>query len=259
MKIIIYFLTAIAATSAGGLTGMGGGVIIKPVLDLLGDFPPATIGVMSSFTVLVMSIVSTWKNFKNGVDIKAATAVTVALGSVTGGLAGQKAFAALALAASSDITVVRTQNIILFAVVTVILIYMKNKERIPSKHLSGAAPVFLSGLALGVLSSFLGIGGGPMNVALFIYLFSYSTKSAAACSLITILFAQFSKLTLAAAAGDFAGVDWTLLIPMAVGAVAGGFIAGSVSKRVTDKFVDKAFNVIQVVVMVICVVNIIGV
>lgn len=255
----IYFLTAAAATSAGGLTGMGGGVIIKPVLDMLGDFPPAAIGVMSSFTVLVMSIVSTWKNFRNGVDIKVKTVVTVALGSVAGGLAGQKAFDILSSSLYSSIAIVMTQNIILLAVVTVILVYMKNKDHIRSKCLSGLVPVFFSGLALGVISSFLGIGGGPMNVALFIYLFSYNTKSAAACSLITILFAQISKLTLAAAVGDFAEVDWMLLIPMCVGAVAGGYIAGSISKHVTDRFVDRAFNVIQVVVMFICAVNIIGI
>ena len=90
MKTVIYFLTTIIATSAGGVSGMGGGIIIKPVLDLMGDFTPQTIGVMSATTVFVMSLVSTWRNIQNGIEIKKDVAVTVALGSVAGGLAGQK-------------------------------------------------------------------------------------------------------------------------------------------------------------------------
>ena len=67
MKTVIYFLTTIIATSAGGISGMGGGIIIKPVLDLMGDFTPQTIGVMSATTVFVMSLVSTWRNIQNGI------------------------------------------------------------------------------------------------------------------------------------------------------------------------------------------------
>ena len=126
MKTVIYFLTTIIATSAGGVSGMGGGIIIKPVLDLMGDFTPQTIGVMSATTVFVMSLVSTWRNIQNGIEIKKDVAVTVALGSVAGGLAGQKIFSVIASNAPDSAFVIRTQNIILFIVVMSILLYMKN-------------------------------------------------------------------------------------------------------------------------------------
>ena len=257
MKTIIYFLTTIIATSAGGVSGMGGGIIIKPVLDFMGDFTPQIISVMSATTVFVMSLVSTWRNIRNGIEIKKDVAVTVALGAVAGGLAGQKVFSIIAGLARDSAFIVRVQNVLLLMVVAAILLYMKNKERIRSRELSGTAPVFASGLALGMVASFLGIGGGPMNVAIFIYLFSYSSRSAAACSLITVLFSQLSKLTLAAAGGDFAGVDWTLLIPMLIAGVAGGFISGAISRRITDRGVDIVFNTIQVCVLGMCVINII--
>ncbi len=38
MNYIIYFLLTLFATSVGSLTGMGGGVIIKPIMDVMGDF-----------------------------------------------------------------------------------------------------------------------------------------------------------------------------------------------------------------------------
>ena len=33
MKILFYFVVCLLATLAGGISGVGGGVIIKPVLD----------------------------------------------------------------------------------------------------------------------------------------------------------------------------------------------------------------------------------
>ncbi len=48
---LLYFFIALICTFAGAITGMGGGVVIKPVLDLMGDFDSASIGALSSITV----------------------------------------------------------------------------------------------------------------------------------------------------------------------------------------------------------------
>ena len=61
MTFFLYFLIAIGATTVGSLTGMGGGVIIKPVMDVMGAYDAATIGVLSSITVFSMSVVSIGK------------------------------------------------------------------------------------------------------------------------------------------------------------------------------------------------------
>ena len=74
----------------GSLTGMGGGVIIKPLLDLLKGYDVATIGVLSSITVFSMSVVSIGKQILAKTKIPFATAVPLALGSVMGGILGEK-------------------------------------------------------------------------------------------------------------------------------------------------------------------------
>ena len=61
MQYILYFLIAIGATTVGSLTGMGGGVIIKPLMDVMQGFDVETIGVLSSITVFCMSVVSIGK------------------------------------------------------------------------------------------------------------------------------------------------------------------------------------------------------
>lgn len=52
MTIVVYLLIALGATLLGACTGGGGGILIKPILDLMGDYDAPTIGVLSAVTLL---------------------------------------------------------------------------------------------------------------------------------------------------------------------------------------------------------------
>ena len=79
MLYILYFLIAIGATTVGSLTGMGGGVIIKPLMDVLHHFDVETIGVLSSITVFSMSIVSIGKQILAKTQIPFQIAITLSV------------------------------------------------------------------------------------------------------------------------------------------------------------------------------------
>jgi len=251
LQYVLYFLIAIGATTVGSLTGMGGGVIIKPLMDVLHGFDVQTIGVLSSLTVFSMSVVSIGKQMLARTKIPFGTAIPLALGSVAGGLAGEKLLQVIvdALRANSAVTVV--QNVVLSLLILAVFLYMKNKSRIPSRELRGVVVSLLVGVFLGVCSSFLGIGGGPINVALIIYLFSFDTKTATVCSLVTILFAQISKLATVALTTGFGVFDLSIAPVMIVGAIAGGFIGASLNKKCSEAAVEKAFNAVQLLVLAI--------
>ena len=51
MKVLFYFLVCLLATMAGGISGVGGGVIIKPVMDAVSGLPVAEISFLSGCTV----------------------------------------------------------------------------------------------------------------------------------------------------------------------------------------------------------------
>ncbi len=256
MTQLLYFLIAIGATTVGALTGMGGGVIIKPVMDVLGAYDAATIGVLSSITVFSMSVVSIGKQMLAKTKIPFGTAVPLAVGSVAGGQLGQMMLTALT-AGLPNAQVTAVQNVVLGLLILAVYWYMKHKQSIPGKHWDSLLPALLVGLFLGICSSFLGIGGGPINVALIIFLFSYDTKTAAVCSLITILFAQVSKLCSVALGAGFAAYDLSAAPVMVAGAIAGGFIGAALNKKLPEKAVEKAFNGVQLLVLAICVFNII--
>lgn len=253
---MLYFLIAIGATTVGSLTGMGGGVIIKPLMDVLHGFDVQTIGVLSSLTVFSMSVVSIGKQMLARTKIPFGTAIPLALGSVAGGLLGQWMLKLIVASAPKNLVTV-VQNAVLSVLILAVFLYMRNKSHIKSMSLHGLAPSVLVGVFLGICSSFLGIGGGPINVALIIYLFGYDTKSATVCSIVTILFSQISKLGSVALSTGFAVYDLSILPVMVVGAIAGGFIGASLSKKLQEQTVDRAFNAVQLLVLALAIVNII--
>lgn len=257
MLYILYFLIAIGATTVGSLTGMGGGVIIKPLMDVLHHFDVETIGVLSSITVFSMSIVSIGKQILAKTQIPFQIAIPLSVGSVLGGYLGQGLLRVIvdALQAEGIVTVV--QNAVLAVLILCVYFYMRNKSRIPGLHLSGIPISLAVGCFLGICSSFLGIGGGPINVALIIYFYSVGTKAATICSLMTILFAQISKLGTVALSTGFLVYDLSVAPVMVVGAIAGGFIGANLNKRCSEQAVERAFNAVQLLVLAITIFNII--
>ena len=257
MQYIIYFLLALASTTVGALTGLGGGVIIKPLMDVLGDYDAQTIGVVSSITVFTMAIVSILKQLKAKTVIPFSTAIPLSVGSIVGGFFGQKVLNFIIDKLNADSIATVVQNIVLAILILGVIIYMKNKSRIRSRNFSGITVCLAVGLFLGFCSSFLGIGGGPINVALMIYLFSFDTKTATVCSIVTVLFAQISKLATTAIVTGFAVYDLSVVPLMAIGAVMGGFIGASLNKKCSEKTVEKAFNGVQIFVLIIAIFNIV--
>ena len=63
---ILFFVVAFLSSIVGAICGIGGGVVIKPVLDMLRLGAPATINFLSGCTVLSMSLYSVSKALRAG-------------------------------------------------------------------------------------------------------------------------------------------------------------------------------------------------
>lgn len=257
MQMILYFLLAILATTIGAITGMGGGVMMKPVMDMLAQYDVASISMLSSITVFTMSVVSVARQRGCIGRQNIRTIIPLAAGAVIGGNIGATALKAAIAASGLDKQVTLLQNVVLAALIIVVCVYTHRKDKLPTLGLQGLIPSALVGLTLGFVSSFLGIGGGPINVALIIFAFSVSTKTAAVYSVVIILFSQGSKLAAAALGGGFAAYNLTMLAPMVPGAIGGGFIGAYIHKRISEKTADRLFIAAQVLVLLICLVNMI--
>lgn len=84
---ILAFLVSFLASTAGAICGIGGGVIIKPTLDLFQMASVSTISFLSGCTVLSMSLYSVGRGLlahDSTVDFKTGT--PLALGAAIGGV-----------------------------------------------------------------------------------------------------------------------------------------------------------------------------
>ncbi|MCL2391812.1 MAG: sulfite exporter TauE/SafE family protein [Oscillospiraceae bacterium] len=258
MQPIIYFLIAIVSTTAGAIAGIGGGIIMRPVLDILGDFDVQSISMLSSLTVLVMSFVSAGKQLMMKTVIDFKIVLPLAIGAALGGTLGQHLLTMIVNALEMGQTVTVIQNALLLIMAISVFVYMRRRASIESKNLSGKPLIVLTGLVLGVLAAFLGIGGGPINIAVVIFLFSFNIKTAMVCSIVVILFSQSANAIYASLTVGFGAFNLQMLPPMMIGAVAGGFIGAILNKKLSERVVENCFNVMQGLVATFAIFNIIS-
>ena len=235
---LFYFVVSMGASVIGSLCGLGGGIIIKPLLDLIGAIRVDTVSFLSACTVLTMSVVSVGLSLARkkaggapGVDLGVAS--PLAVGAILGGMLGQAAFQAVKRAVTDVALVGAVQSSALFITTLVALLYTLFSDRLVKKRLRTLAPIVGVGALLGVISSFIGIGGGPINIMVLSYFFSMGTKEAAANSLYIVMFSQGASLfhiLLKGAVPSF-GVG-TLLLMMA-GGVCGAMIGGRINKTIS--------------------------
>ena len=99
---LIFFLVSLLASVVGAICGIGGGVIIKPVLDLLHLESVSTISFLSVCTVLSMSCYSVGRTMLAGERrVSLATGTPLAIGAAVGGLLEKPAPTARCILGSS--------------------------------------------------------------------------------------------------------------------------------------------------------------
>ena len=238
---------------------MGGGVIIKPVLDALNVADPASVNFMSGCTVIGMSAWSVGKSYihkDSQIDLKVST--PLAIGAAAGGIAGKSLYGLVAGLFTDPNTAGGVQAILLLIATAGTLIYTIRKESVVSYHCTNALVCLIIGLVLGMLGSFLGIGGGPFNMAVLFFFFSMSTKVAAQNSLYIILISQIAGLIKTFASNSIPEVMPVLLMVMVICGILGSEIGGRINKRLSEKKTTILFELAMLLVMGVCLYNIIA-
>lgn len=250
---LLYFIIIVLSNTVGAISGMGGGVIIKPVLDTFGFHSLAAISFYSSVAVFTMSISSTYKQIKNGVKINWLQSLFISIGSVIGGIVGNKLFVYLLDFYGSQREVQLIQ--IVLTVISLILVLVYTLTESKTLHLKHPVVYLLVGFFLGGFSTLLGIGGGPINVSLLVFCFGLTMKDATVYSIITIFFSQLARLAEVGLSSGFGVYDLTILLAIIPAALIGGYLGGVVSGKVSDKVVSKIFVWIVILVIVINILN----
>lgn len=253
---ILYFLLATIATTIGGAAGIGGGIVIKPVLDAVSSYSLPTINLLSSATIFTMAIVSIIKQIlkKDRIDIKRTIAIVI--GSIIGGVIGEKILKILVSMDKHSNSVSILQSAMLIALLIGVIFYMKIKGKIKKRNLNSSLIIAIIGVILGSIAAFLGIGGGPINVAIFTTFFSMDAKEAARNSIIVILFSQGAKILSIATTTGFSSYNLRALPVMIIGGIIGGFLGYRLNKRASENTIIKIFNITMILIIFISAYNI---
>lgn len=252
MVILLYIFIVLLSTSVGALVGLGGGVIIKPLLDIVGVHDISTIGFYSSFAVFVMCIVSIAKQIKSGYTFSLRIVLLISFGSLIGGAVGEKVLN-FVIDFFNDNTVKIIQSTLLVVTLICILIYTLNKDKIRQYKLTSPKSIFIAGLFLGLISIFLGIGGGPLNVAFLMMLFSYSMKDATIYSVATTVSSQISKLGSVVITNKLFEYDISILPFICVAAIFGGFIGTTINQKLNNKKMEQYYIfIIEILIFISC-------
>jgi uncharacterized membrane protein YfcA len=103
------------------------------------------------------------------------------------------------------------------------------------------------GMAGGLLSGLLGVGGGVIMVPLLVLWAGYGQRDAHATSLGAIIPISLAGILTFGIAGK---VDWTAAAPLAAGAVAGALLGAGMLARIDERRLRIVFGCFLVVVSI---------
>lgn len=165
--IAVYALTGVFAGVMGGMLGLGGGIIIVPVLHFLfmqQGFSPSILmhlAVTTSLaTIIVTSLSATYTHHK-----KAAVLWPVVYHFAPGILIGAGLGAILADSLSSNVLRIAFG---VFEILVAIQIWFEFKPK-AKVSLPGTMGMVSAGTGIGLLSTLLGIGGGTLTVPFLLW------------------------------------------------------------------------------------------
>ena len=227
-------LLGFAGGILGSMIGLGGGIIVVPVLTFLG-FSPTAAASNSLFAALSNAVASTISYSKQK-RIEYSLGLKFGLLSVPGTILG----AIISSDVAPDIFKV------LFGLVLVasaVYIFLRRNLESRQKTISKQMMVFAIGASFfaGIISSFFGIGGGIVFVPLMVAGMGLAMKRAAPTSQLILLFASLSGVITHSLLGH---PDFTQAGLLAIGSFIGGLVGARLSIDIKERYLQILVSVV---------------
>lgn len=242
MTFLLLILAGIGAGVVGALLGIGGGIILVPMLVLAFGVPLAE-AVPASLMCVVATSCGAAANYVEHKLADVRLAISLELATVSGAIAG--GFVAALIAPAWIAVVFGT-----FVLLTSLQMMRAQPTPVVAAAGGGIVPVNygvgMSGsFVAGGLSSLLGVGGGPLKVPLMVFGMRLPFKVAAATSNLMIGVTAAASVVGYALAGH---LRLGLVAPLVVGVLVGAAVGSRFFTRVPTKLLKRMFAVVLVVV-----------
>jgi len=212
----------------GTIVGVGGGLIVVPLLTIVYHFSPQY-AVGTSMCIVALNAVSGSLSYAKQKRIDYRTGIMFGLATLPGAF-----FGAYLLQLVSRKAFDIGFAIFLFIIAAYMMLRPKQEFRTDSSNLEFKRPDYnkflgvLISFGVGFIASMAGIGGGIIHVPAMIYLFHFHPFIAVPTShfilAISAIFASFSHASI----GE---VEWSFVLYLGIGAVIGAQVGGKLSHR----------------------------
>ena len=234
---MLYFIISLFSTIIGAIVGIGGGLIIRPLLANIG-VGKSLASFTSSVVVLSMAVVTLATFMRNGVKIKMRKILLLAAGSITGGFLGGTALKYI------DENFIDIAYIFVMGLVLLSVIFRK---KIPKMNVKNPFAEIIIGIMTGGLSGLFGIGGGPFQVTALIVFFGMDPREAAADSIFITFLTTLSSLTKYTMNGY---MDFSLALFMIPAAILGGYTGGKINRKISSEKVSLIFKISVLLIII---------
>jgi hypothetical protein len=230
-------LLGFAAGILGSMIGLGGGIIIVPVLTFLG-FPPTTAASNSLFAALSNAIASTISYSKQK-RIEISLGLKLGLLSIPGTVLG----AIISTDVAPDIFKILFGFVL---IASAAYIFLRKQIEPKEKTLSKQIMIFAVSASFfaGIISAFFGIGGGIIFVPLMVVGMGMTMKRAAPTSQLILLFSSFSGVISHSILGH---PDFTQAGFLAVGSFVGGLVGARLSIDIRERYLQIIISVVVLI------------
>jgi len=220
----------------GSIIGLGGGIIIVPVLTFFG-FSPALAASNSIFAVFSNATASSISYAKQR-RIEYSIGLKLGLLSIPGTVVGALI--------SSEITPSIFK--ILFALILISAsVYIFSKRKIEPKRYNISKQIMIlaigASFVAGIMSGLFGVGGGIIFVPLMVIAMGLSMKNAAPTSQFILLFASGSALVTHTLLGH---PDFYQALLLATGAFVGGLVGARLSLEIKENSLKILISIVMV-------------
>lgn len=248
-------LLGFLASLLGAISGLGGGVLLKPLLDAFTGLDPALIDILSVCSVLSMACAALLLGRKQGEPWRKEL-YPLGFGAALGGLLGLILLRRLLYYIPNAEYSKALQNALLFLLLLTLLLQGGREGREQNTFSIGRGAALFLGLGLGLLSGFLGIGGGPLNMAALTLLLALPQRQAARHSLLMIALSQGTKLAGILFSGAMPnGATLSLLLPIIGAALLGGALGAKLSRYLSAQQLRRIYKGVLGFVLLTCFFN----
>lgn len=267
--ILATILVGFLAGGVGSYTGLGGGMIVRPMMSsvfeltgaasVIGSGTSKTISIISSSSVLFNSGVSTAKyaKSKNAVKLSGRLIVLLVVGTLLGNSAGTQVETVLVKLSENGNLYIDLAYAAFLGFVLLVLVYkdkIKELKWVNKSQLTYSISGITVGLLVGFISGLFGISGGAIKIPFILVVFRVSIKEAIRYALILALVASPIKLlTSSLYLGgipiwgdaeslntDALGLAWTLAPIIIPSTVIGSIYGVKLNSKSKDETVKKA-------------------